>query len=57
MISAISQLKSTIDVNLSTIKLGYFLAKSVGMLFLSKMNTVMAEQENLKMHISTDRGI
>ncbi len=27
------------------------------MLFLIKINTVMAEQENLKMYISTDREI
>ena len=53
--SAISQAKSTTDVNLLTIKLGYFLAKSVGILFLSKRNIVMAERENLKIYIATDR--
>ena len=53
--SAISQVKSTTGVNLLTTKLGYFLAKSAGILFLSKRNTVMAEQENLKMYIATDR--
>ena len=47
--SAISQAKFTIDVNLLTIKLGYFLAKSVGMLFLSKRNIVMAELEDRKL--------
>ena len=55
--SAISQVKSTTGVNLLTIKLGYFLAKSAGILFLIKRNTVMAEQENLKIYISTDREI
>ena len=53
--SAISQVKSITGVNLLTIKLGYFLAKSAGILFLSKRNTVMEEQESLKMYISTDR--
>ena len=57
MISAISQVKSTTGVNLLTIKLGYFLAKSAGILFLSKRNTVMAEQENLKMYINRSRNI
>ena len=46
--STISEAKSTTEVNLLTIKLGYFLAKSAGMLFLRKSNTVMVEQENLK---------
>ena len=55
--SAISQVKSTTGVNLLTIKLGYFLAKSAGILFLIKRNTVMAEQENLKIYISTDQEI
>ena len=45
--SAISQVKSTTGVNLLTIKLGYFLAKIVGILFLSKRIIVMAEQESL----------
>ena len=53
--SAISQVKSTTGVNLLTTKLGYFLAKSVGILFLSKRNIVMAERENLKIYIATDR--
>ena len=55
--SAISQIKSTTDVNLLTIKFGYFLAKSAGKLFLSKRNIVMAEQENLKMYINRSRNI
>tara|TARA_E500000331_G_C17073491_1_gene633678 strand:- start:506 stop:685 length:180 start_codon:yes stop_codon:yes gene_type:complete len=55
--SAISQVKSTTGVNLLTTKLGYFLAKSAGILFLSKRNTVMAEQENLKMYINRSRNI
>ena len=53
--SAISQAKFNTDVNLLTIKLGYFLAKNVGMLFLSKRNILMAERENLKIYIATDR--
>ena len=53
--SAISQVKSTTGVNLLTIKLGYFLAKSAGILFLNKRNIVMEEQENLKIYIATDR--
>ena len=47
--SAISWIKSNIELNLLTIKLGYFLAKSVGMLFLSKRNIVMAELEDRKL--------
>ena len=45
--SAISQVKSTTGVNLLTIKLGYFLAKTVGIIFLGKRNIVMEEQERL----------
>ena len=46
---------STTDVNLLTIKLGYFLAKIVRILFLSKRNIVMTEGENLEIYIATDR--
>ena len=52
---AIGQAKSTTDVNLLTMKLGYFLVKSVGMLFLSKRNIVMAERENLKICKAKDQ--
>ena len=53
--SVINQAKFNTDVNLLTIKLGYFLVKSAGILFLNKRNIVMEEQENLKIYIATDR--
>ena len=58
--SAISWIKSNIELNLLTIKLGYFLAKNVGILFLSKRTIVMAEQESLKcmyQQIGNDRDL
>ena len=38
---------SNIELDLLTIKIGYFLVKNVGILFLSKRTIVMAEQESL----------
>ena len=48
MIYAIVKILFTIGLNLFTIVSGFFLAKSVGLLFLSMMTIVMEEQESLK---------
>ena len=58
--SAISWIKSNTELNLLIIKLGYFLAKIVGVLFLSKRTIVMVEQESLKyiwQQIGEDRDL
>ena len=44
---AINQTKSITELNQLSIKLGYFLAKNVGILFLSKRDIVMEEQERV----------
>ena len=44
---AINQTKSITESNQLNIKLGSFLAKNAGILFLSKRNIVMEEQESL----------
>ena len=47
MIYAINQIESITELNQLNIKLGYFLAKTVGIIFLGKRNIVMEEQERL----------
>ena len=44
--SAMNQIKFIIELNLLTTKLGYFLAKTVGVLSLFKKNIVMAGLES-----------
>ena len=42
--------KSITELNQLTIKLGYFLVKNAGGIYLSKNDIVMVEQENLNIY-------